>query len=112
MEINDRLDNSAHIDNIVINIFSVDETKQLIILIQSLNFKMYWFIRYHTARNYPTRGIPPLSPTQMQCDVVIEKKLKGQDIHLPSDYIRITKAARKTPSQLGATLLNLNFKVC
>ncbi|XP_022160718.1 uncharacterized protein LOC111026860 [Myzus persicae] len=50
--------------------------------------------------------------TQMQCDSVhslIERKLKGQDIHLPSDYIRITKAARKTPSQLGATLLNYDF---
>jgi len=49
---------------------------------------------------------------QMQCDSVhslIERKLKGQDIHLPSDYIRITKAAKKTPSQLGAILLNYDF---
>lgn len=45
--------------------------------------------------------------TQMECDSVhslIERKLKGQDIHLASDYIRITKTARKNPSQLGATL--------
>jgi len=46
--------------------------------------------------------------TQMQCDSahsLIERKLKGHDIYLPSDYIRITKDARKNPSPLEATLL-------
>jgi len=44
----------------------------------------------------------------MQCDSahsLIERKLKGHDIYLPSDYIRITKDARKNPSPLEATLL-------
>lgn len=39
--------------------------------------------------------------TQMECDSVhscIERKLKGRDIHLPSDYLRITKEARSKPS--------------
>jgi len=55
--------------------------------------------------------------TQMQCGSVcslIERKLKGKDTFLPSDDVRITKAARQNPSQLGVILLNydyfLNFK--
>lgn len=38
--------------------------------------------------------------TQMECDSVhscIERKLKGHDIYLPSDYLRITKEARSKP---------------
>lgn len=38
--------------------------------------------------------------TQMECDSVhscIERKLKGRDIQLPSDYLRITKEARSRP---------------
>lgn len=48
--------------------------------------------------------------TQIQCDSVhslIERKLKGKDIHLPSDYIRITKTARKPPSQMGGYIVKL-----
>lgn len=36
----------------------------------------------------------------MECDSVyscIERKLKGRDIHLASDYLRITKEARAKP---------------
>lgn len=50
--------------------------------------------------------------TQMPCDsahCLIERKLKGQDIYLPSDFIKITKDARKNPTALGATLLSHNF---
>lgn len=38
--------------------------------------------------------------TQMECDSVhsaIERKLKNREIHLPSDYIRVTKEARIHP---------------
>ena len=39
--------------------------------------------------------------TQMECDSVhscIERKIKGKDIHLPSDYLRISKEARSKPA--------------
>jgi len=48
----------------------------------------------------------------MTCDsahCLIEKNLKGKDIYLPSDFIRITKEARKIPSPFEATLLNYDF---
>lgn len=38
--------------------------------------------------------------TQIKCDSVhsyIERKLRGRDIYLPSDYIRITQEARIKP---------------
>lgn len=50
--------------------------------------------------------------TQMTCDsahCLIEKNLKGKDIYLPSDFVRITKEARKSPSCFEATLLNYDF---
>lgn len=46
-------------------------------------------------QKYLTKG-----HTQMECDSVhsvIERKLKNTDIHLPSDYIKITKTARSKP---------------
>jgi len=48
----------------------------------------------------------------MPCDsahCLIERKLKGQDIYLASDFIKITKDARKNPTALGATLLSHDF---
>lgn len=39
--------------------------------------------------------------TQMECDSVhscIERKSKGRDIHLPSDYLRISREARNKPN--------------
>jgi len=50
--------------------------------------------------------------TQMICDYahcLIEKNLKGKDIYLPSDFVRITKEARKNTSCFEATLLNYDF---
>jgi len=49
--------------------------------------------------------------TQMPCDSVhsaIERKLKNKEIHLPSDYVRITKEAR-TLCPYQATLLDHTF---
>lgn len=55
--------------------------------------------------------------TQMQCDSahsLIERKMRGKDIYLPSDFIKITRDARKNPAPFGAMLLShdffLNFK--
>lgn len=39
--------------------------------------------------------------TQMECDSVhscIERKVKGKDIHLPSDYLHLSKEARSKPA--------------
>lgn len=50
--------------------------------------------------------------TQMTCDsayYLIERKLKGKDIYLPSNFIKITKEARKNPSPFEATLLSYDF---
>nr|XP_022900236.1 uncharacterized protein LOC111413475 [Onthophagus taurus]XP_022905178.1 uncharacterized protein LOC111417195 [Onthophagus taurus]XP_022907172.1 uncharacterized protein LOC111418744 [Onthophagus taurus] len=52
--------------------------------------------------------------TQMECDSVhscIERKLKGRDIHLPSDYLRITKEARMKPFPYEVKCMQyFNFK--
>jgi len=69
-------------------IFSVDKTKQLIIFSQSLQFKVYRFIRYYTARNYPKRGIPPLSPKPA-------KNKKKDNISLDYKYSSILQKYRK-----------------
>lgn len=44
----------------------------------------------------------------MECDSVhssIERKLKNREIHLPSDYVTITKEARKEPKQFKQTTI-------
>lgn len=44
----------------------------------------------------------------MECDSVhssIERKLKNREIHLPSDYVPITKEARKEPKQFKQTTI-------
>jgi len=47
--------------------------------------------------------------TQMECDIVhglIEKKLKNKEIYLPSEFVRITKEARKNPEPYKAKMLS------
>lgn len=49
--------------------------------------------------------------TQMECDSVhsaIERKLKNREIHLPSDYVTITKEARSIMSY-ETVLVDYNF---
>ncbi|CAG9771281.1 unnamed protein product [Ceutorhynchus assimilis] len=55
--------------------------------------------------------------TQMECDSthsLIERRLKGKDMYLPTDYINIIKDARKNPFPLDVEYLNhtyfLNFE--
>jgi len=55
--------------------------------------------------------------TQMECDAVhsvIERKLKNKEIYLPSEFIRLTKEARKHPEPYEAKHLShdnfLDFK--
>lgn len=50
--------------------------------------------------------------TQMECDSVhsaIERKLKNREIHLPSDYISVTKEARRNPAPYEAIQVAYNF---
>lgn len=50
--------------------------------------------------------------TQMECDAVhaaIERKLKNREIHLPSDYITVTKEARVHPFPYEAVQINYDF---
>lgn len=50
--------------------------------------------------------------TQMECDAVhaaIERKLKNREIHLPSDYITVTKEARINPFPYEAIQINYDF---
>lgn len=50
--------------------------------------------------------------TQMEVDSVhgcIERKLKGREIKLPSDYVNITKEARKNPCPYEALELEFDF---
>ncbi|XP_022829230.1 uncharacterized protein LOC111358350 [Spodoptera litura] len=50
--------------------------------------------------------------TQMECDSVhaaIERKLKNREIHLPSDYITVTKEARVNPFPYEAVQINFDF---
>lgn len=54
--------------------------------------------------------------TQMECDSVhalIERKLKGKDIYLPTDYVRATMEARKKPILYETRVLKRVFlKTC
>lgn len=50
--------------------------------------------------------------TFMECDSVhaaIERKLKNREIHLPSDYLSVTREARQNPRPYEAVDLNYNF---
>ena len=50
--------------------------------------------------------------TQMEVDSVhatIEKKLKGVEIHLPSDYVKVIKSARKQPEPCQVKYLDHTF---
>lgn len=50
--------------------------------------------------------------TQMECDSVhalIEKKLKNRFIHLPSDYMNVTREARKKPCPLDSYYVTHRF---
>lgn len=39
----------------------------------------------------------------------IERKLKSRSIHLPSDFISVTKEPRKNPSEYEALMVDNNF---
>ncbi|XP_031327727.1 uncharacterized protein LOC116158984 [Photinus pyralis] len=50
--------------------------------------------------------------TQMECDSVhsvIERRLKHKEIHLPSDYVTISKEARKTSTPYKTKMLEYSF---
>lgn len=50
--------------------------------------------------------------TQMECDTVhscIERKIKGKEIYLPSDYVRATKEARKVPMPYEFKIVDYHF---
>lgn len=50
--------------------------------------------------------------TQMECDSVhsaIERKIKGREIYLPSDYVKATKEARTKPFPYDVKVLDYNF---
>ncbi|CAK1593378.1 unnamed protein product [Parnassius mnemosyne] len=50
--------------------------------------------------------------TQMECDsthAAIERKLKNREIHLPSDYITVTKEARINPAPYEAIMIYYDF---
>lgn len=50
--------------------------------------------------------------TQMECDAVhsmIERKLKNRFIHLPSDYVNITREARRNPCPIDTYYLTHGF---
>lgn len=50
--------------------------------------------------------------TQMEGDCVhsaIERKLKNRLVHLPSDFLSVTKEARKNPREYEAIMVNYNF---
>lgn len=50
--------------------------------------------------------------TQMECDSVhaaIERKLKNREIHVPSDYITVTKEARRKPTPYEAIHVSQNL---
>lgn len=50
--------------------------------------------------------------TQMECDSthsLIERRLKGREIYLPTDYIGIIKDARKKPKPLDVEYINHSF---
>ncbi|CAB3229553.1 unnamed protein product [Arctia plantaginis] len=52
------------------------------------------------------------SHTQMECDSVhatIERKLKNREIHVPSDFISVTKEARKKPTPYEAIHVDHSF---
>jgi len=58
-------------------------------------------------QKYLTKG-----HTQMECDSVhssIERKLKNQDIYIPSDYQKITKIARIKPFPYNVKECDFNF---
>ncbi|CAG9772937.1 unnamed protein product [Ceutorhynchus assimilis] len=50
--------------------------------------------------------------TYMECDSVhanIERKLKNREIHLPSDYLSVTREARQNPRPYEAIDLDFSF---
>lgn len=50
--------------------------------------------------------------TYMECDSVhstIERKLQNREIHLPSDYLSVTREARRNPRPYEAVELDFNF---